>query len=147
MVIARPGRGGKRKLTSDLFEAVKMYKDTVGDIYETTSYKERHTNMRNMIGQVKLEAVVQSMILAKEGCAELTEYINQYKGDLSEVILDYGPTRPYQSYDEMKDELAALQMKTIKSDEDIVRIDELQKEIDDIDEFVYKELHRVPAED
>lgn len=140
MVVAKNTRGKKRKITSTLFNDIKLYKDSIADLYTTTSYRERHTSMREKIGEIKLRAVVQEMLLSKLGCYEVSEYIKQYKGDLKDIVPDYGPAQPYESYDDMTKELEKLNAVTIKTDDDLARIDELQKEIKDIDDFCEAQL-------
>lgn len=142
-VTAKTLKNGKKQISSTWFDTIKLYKDTVDDTYRTTSYSERHTTMRNTISEVKLRAVVQQLIAARNGCWEVAEYMRQYKGDVSELVPSYGPAQPYESYDDMKKELDELTALSEKSAKDLSRIDALSKEIKDIDDFVDLQLERV----
>lgn len=142
MVTTRSTRNGKRKVSSTCFDDMKLYADDIADIYSTTSYKERHTTMRNKISEIKLTAVVQRMLLSKQGCAEVSDYVKNYKGNLADLVLDYGISQPYESYDDMKKELEELNAVFSKTDEQKDRIAALEKEIEDIDDFVNSEIER-----
>lgn len=144
-VTAKTLKNGKKQISSTWFDTIKLYKDTVDDTYRTTSYKERHTTLRSTIEEIKLKAVVQQLIAARNGCWEVAEYVRQYKGDASEIVPNYGPAQPYESYDDLKKELNELEALPEKSARDLSRIDAISKEIKDIDDFVDLQLERAKS--
>lgn len=141
-IVMKSARNGKKIYTSSCFAAIDDYKSTVNDIYSTTTYSDRHSTMRDKIAQIKVQAIAESMILAKQGCAEVAQFARDFKGDLSNVIFDYGPAKPSEDYDDMKAELEQLEA---SEEPDQNRIEYLQSQIEEIDHFVELQLEAVRA--
>lgn len=152
MIVTKTRKNGKKVVSSDYFENVKLYRDDIKDVFTSLGtgaarYHRKHDDVERA-NEVRLHNVVQQMINSKYGCIEVSEYIRQYKGDLTNIIPDYGPSQPAEDYDEMKAELESIEaMQPFqKTEADIARADELTKKIKEFDDFVNRELERCRGE-
>lgn len=146
MIVTKTRKNGKKVISSDYFDNVKMYRDDIKDVFTSlgTGAARYHRKREDVerANEVRLHNVVQQMINSKLGCIEVSEYVQQYKGDLTNIIPDYGPSEPAEDYDEMKAELDKINaMQSFqKTEADISRANELTKKIKEWDDFVEREL-------
>lgn len=150
MITVRTRKNGKKVVSSDYFDTVRLYRESMKDSFESlgTGAARYHRKSSEVawVRNVQLSAVTQQMIAARLGVAEVAEYARQYKGDLNEIILDYGPAEPSDDYDDMKNELEELELIQDKNEKQLARIDELTGKIADIDAFVEHELEKCAME-
>lgn len=142
MVVTKSLKNGKKKVTSTYFDDIKMYRQMLKDDFESLgNVYHRKSEDVSRVKSVQLSAVAQQMMLSKAGCYEVAEYIKQYKGDLSQIVADYGYAKPAEDYDEMLAERDALAAKSLKEEEDYARIDELTAKIQDWDDYITRNLN------
>lgn len=150
MITVRTKKNGKKVISSDYFDTVRLYRESMKDSFESlgTGAARYHRKSSEVawVRNVQLSAVTQQMIAAHLGVAEVADYARQYKGDLNEIILDYGPAEPSDDYDDMKNELEELELIQDKNEKQLARIDELTGKIADIDAFVEHELEKCAME-
>lgn len=150
MITVRTKKNGKKVISSDYFDTVRLYRESMKDSFESlgTGAARYHRKSSEVawVRNVQLSAVTQQMIAARLGVAEVADYARQYKGDLNEIILDYGPAEPSDDYDDMKNELEELELIQDKNEKQLARIDELTGKIADIDAFVEHELEKCAME-
>lgn len=146
MITVKQRKNGKKVISSDYFDQVKLYKDMMKDTFtELGTGAARYQRKFSEVAQareVQLRAVVQQMIAARLGVAEVADYARQYKGDLNDIILNYGPAQPSDDYDDMKKELDELESISDKDKKQLERISELKGKINSFDVFVAHELEK-----
>lgn len=150
MITVRTRKNGKKVISSDYFDTVRLYRESMKDSFESlgTGAARYHRKSSEVawVRNVQLSAVTQQMIAARMGVAEVAEYARQYKGDLNEIILDYGPAEPSEDYDDMKKELEELELVQNKDEKQLARVDELTNKIADFDSFIEHELEKCAME-
>lgn len=145
MIIKKTLKNGKTSITSSYFEDMRIYKMSLTDSKQSdyVSRKWRNDKARDF-SELNFVTTIECMKLAKLGCTELRNFVNNLNvNQLENIKLNFGPCKDYESYEtltKIKETLEAKEDLTEKEKKELTRV---TNEINDIDRFVEKQLELV----
>lgn len=138
MIIKKQLKNGKVSVTSSHFADMGVYRQSLAESMQEdyVPMKWRKTAGRDF-SELKRQTTIQCLILAKQGSAELSDFVNNLKDNqLEHYVINWGPWKPYESYEDLCKKRDEFAMMSHLNEEDQAEFDRVVKEIKSIDDFV-----------
>lgn len=142
-------KNGKLAVTSTFFEDARLVKASLRESMQDdyVSSKWRRDKGRDF-SELQLATVVQSMLLAKQGFAELQKFSESHRNSAQaeKYKINYGPWKDYESYESLiktRDELEAKKEKQSLETDELTELSRVGNKIKEIDDFAEKQIENL----
>lgn len=144
MLIKKKLKNGKTSVTSSYFEDARLVKQSLSESKQDdyVSKKWRKEAPRDF-KEIEWQTAIMVIQLVKQGAREVSTFASLLADNqIGNYVLNYGPLKDYESYDELVAKRDSLKGKIL--DKEMTKeLERVNREIKAIDDFAAQNLERV----